>query len=78
MTTDKGNTLVEVFDGSLFDCQMIANILENNGIESSLKDEIIGSRGGGWRPAGNVKVIVSDLDYSKAKLAVNEYINNLK
>lgn len=70
--------LVELFDGTLFDCQMIKNILENNGIESSLKDEVIGSRGGGWRPAGNVKVIVSDLDYDKAKMIVDEYINNLK
>ncbi len=57
---------------------MIKHILENNGIESSLKDEVIGSRGGGWRPAGNVKVIVSDLDYDKAKMIVDEYINNLK
>lgn len=70
--------LVELYDGTLFDCQMIANILENNGVESSLKDEIIGSRGGGWRPAGNVKVLVLDTDYDKAIQVVNEYISNLK
>lgn len=70
--------LVELFDGTLFECQMIVNHLENNGIESSLKDEIVGTRGGVWRPAGSVKVIVSDNDYNRARLVVEEYFNNLK
>lgn len=70
--------LIELFDGTLFECQMIANLLENNGIESSLKDEIIGSRGGGWIPTGSVKIIVSDEDYDKAKMIVDEYFINLK
>ena len=65
--------LVELYDGTLFECQMIKNLLENDGIESVLKDEIIGARGGGWRPGGGVKVIVSDSNYSKAMLIVNKY-----
>ena len=65
--------LIELYDGTLFECQMIKNLLENDGIESFLKDEIIGTRSSGWRPGGGVKVVVSDLDYDKAKLIVNEY-----
>ena len=26
-----------------------------------------------WRPGGSVKIVVSDLDYTKAKLVVEEY-----
>ncbi len=66
--------LIEIFDGTLFQAQMVKDLLNNEGIESSLKDEIIGSRGGGiWRPAGGVKVIISDLDYDKARLVVDEF-----
>ncbi|MEA5006891.1 hypothetical protein SDC9_176923 [bioreactor metagenome] len=64
---------IEIYDGTLFDCQMIRNILEIEGVESFLKDEIIGTRSYGWRPEGGVKVVVSDSDYEKAKLIVDEY-----
>ena len=66
--------LIEIYDGTLFQAQMVKDLLDNEGIESSLKDEIIGTRGGGiWRPAGGVRVIISDLDYDKAKLVVEEF-----
>lgn len=64
---------IEIYDGTLFDCQMIKNILEIEGIKSFLKDEIIGTRSYGWRPESGVKVVVSDSDYEKAKLIVDEY-----
>jgi hypothetical protein len=65
--------LIEIYDGTLFQAQMVKNLLENAGIVSFLKDEIIGTRSLGWRPSGGVKVIVSDLDYVKARLIVDEY-----
>jgi len=70
--------LVELYDGSLFECQMIINLLENEGIESNLKDEIIGTRSPVWVPGGGVKVFVSDLDYDKARLIVNEFEKSRK
>jgi predicted component of type VI protein secretion system len=70
--------LIELYDGTLFECQMIKSLLENSGIESSLKDEIIGSRSGAWRPGGSVKIVVSDLDYTQAKLVVAEYEKSKK
>ena len=66
--------LVDLYQGTLFECQMIKNLLENEGIESNLNNEIIGTRGGNvFRPAGGVKIIVSDDNYVKAKLIVAEF-----
>lgn len=66
--------LVELYEGTLFECQMIKNILENEGIESDLNNEIIGTRGGDmFRSAGGVKIIVSDKNFDKAKAIVNEF-----
>ena len=64
---------VELYDGSLFDCQMIKNLMENEGIESFLKDEITGSRSPVWRPGGGVKIMVADLNYNQAKQIVKNY-----
>jgi hypothetical protein len=66
--------LVEIYEGTLFECQMIKTLLENEGIESNLKDEIIGTRGGNvWRPAGGVKIIISDDNYQKAKIIISDF-----
>ncbi|HPD95768.1 MAG: DUF2007 domain-containing protein [Bacteroidales bacterium] len=65
--------LVVVFDGTLFQAQMVKNLLENEGIEAYLKDELIGSKSFGWNPTGGVKVVVADLNYSKARTIVEEY-----
>ncbi|PKP30158.1 MAG: hypothetical protein CVT99_14495 [Bacteroidetes bacterium HGW-Bacteroidetes-16] len=66
--------IVELYEGTLFECQMIKNLLENEGIESNLNNEIIGTSGGNiYRPAGGVKIIVSDDNYDKAKMIVNEF-----
>jgi len=66
--------LIDIYEGTLFECQMIKNLLENEGIESNLKDEIIGTRGGNtWRQAGGVKIIISDGNYEKAKIIINEF-----
>ena len=65
--------LIELYNGSLFDCQMIKNLLENEGINSFLKDEIIGSRNPGWRPGGGVRLIVSEENYPAARKIVEEY-----
>ena len=64
---------ITLYDGTLFDCQMIKNLLENEGIESFLKDEIIGSLNPVWRPEGSVKVMVADLEYDRAHQIVENY-----
>jgi len=69
--------LIEIYDGTLFQSQTVRNLLEIEGIEVSLKDEITGTRGGGlWRPAGGVKVVISDQDIEKATKIVNEFVKS--
>jgi hypothetical protein len=70
--------IVEVFEGNLFQAQMVKNLIENDGIESILKDELIGTRSPVWRPGGGVRVMVSDLEYDRARLIVDEFEKNLK
>ena len=71
--------LVELYEGTLFECQMIKNLLENESIESNLNNEIIGTRGGDvFRPVGGVKIIVSDDNYDKAKMIVDEFEKSRK
>jgi len=69
--------LVEIYEGTLFECQMIKNLLDNEGIESSLKDEIIGTRGGNvFRQAGGVKIVIANDNYEKAKKIISEFEKN--
>lgn len=41
MKTDNKNDLVEIFDGTLFQSQMVKNLLENAGIESFYKIKLL-------------------------------------
>ena len=71
--------LVEIYEGTLFECEMIKNLLENEGIESNIKDEIIGTRAGNvWSPTGRVKIIIADDNYVKAKSIVSEFEKSRK
>ena len=75
------NKIIEIFSGKPIDAEIVKSILEDNGIRAFLKDENMGtiapwyaSPGG----AGAVKIIISSLDYEKAKSIVDDYIENLK
>ena len=71
---------VEIFSGTIWEAEMVKSLLENAEITAFVKDEIMGtiapwySAPGG---AGSVKVIVSNLDYDKAKLIVEDYEKNI-
>lgn len=69
--------MIEIFDGNPFQAQMVKNLLENEGIESFLKDEII-ARSAIFRPEGGVRVMISELDFEKAKWIVDEYEKSQK
>jgi hypothetical protein len=81
MNTLENNRMVVVFAGTTVTAAMVKSYLNNFEIEAFLKDEFMGtlapwytSPGG----AGSVKVVVRNLDYTKAKELVEEYFNNLK
>ena len=72
---------MEVFSGTIWQAELVKSLLENEEIESFLNDEINGTMvpwvtsGGG---AGSVKVIVSNLDFQRARVIVDEYEKNEK
>jgi len=70
--------IIEIFSGSSWEAGMVKNLLENAGIKAFLKDEIIGTQNPVWRPGFGVRVVISNLDYDKAKLVIEEYEKNLK
>ncbi|HCV15827.1 MAG TPA: hypothetical protein DF637_05800 [Rikenellaceae bacterium] len=71
---------VKVFRGTYLQCEMVRSLLENAGIESYLKDEILGTVAPWWvEPggAGAVKVFVSVEDEAQATLVVEQYEKNI-
>ena len=76
MKTDKENNPVEVFAGTAVQATLVKSLLENAEIDAYLKDEFTGvlypwhtSPGG----VGAVKVVVSGVDYERARMVVDEY-----
>jgi hypothetical protein len=69
---------VEVYTGILWEAEMVKNILENEGIEAFVNDEFIGTIAPFYITPGlgSVKVVVSNLDFDKAKLVVAEFEKN--
>jgi hypothetical protein len=76
MKTEEEIYPVEVFDGNDWEASMVKSLLENAEIEAFIKDEKMGVlapwniAGGG---AGSVKIIVSSVDFERAKEVVAEF-----
>jgi hypothetical protein len=72
---------VVVYSGSTWECEMVKSLLENEEIQAFLKDEYSGTiapwvvAAGG---AGSVKVVVSNLDFDRARAIVEEFEKNEK
>lgn len=76
MNSDNEIYPVEVFDGNDWEASMVKSLLDNAEIEAFVKDEKMGViapwniAGGG---AGSVKIIVSNVDFERAKEVVDEF-----
>jgi hypothetical protein len=73
MKKTKEDYLVELYSGIVWQAEMVKDLLENEGIKAFLKDEITGTLNLPWDGLGSVKVIISNLDYDKAKVIVEKY-----
>ena len=72
--------LVQVFAGTTVQAQMVQSILKSERIEAFLKDEYMGTMfpfHTAPGAAGSVKVVVSNVDYERAKLIVDDYYKNI-
>ena len=76
MKKDNKIVPVEVFFGTILEAEMVKSLLENAKIETFLKDENTGTLAPWYTASGGmgaVKVVVSSLDFEKAKIIVEEY-----
>ena len=68
----------EVFDGTAWEAGLLKSILEDNEIETILKDSSFAT----WNlypvRSGTVKVFVALKDFERAKIVVEEFISNMK
>ncbi|WP_069660476.1 putative signal transducing protein [Arcticibacter eurypsychrophilus] len=77
MEQDK-TKLVEVFEGELWKATMIQHVLEDNQIQSYIKNGLMGTIEPWVVSAGGVnpfKLIVSDVDYKRAIHLIDEFNN---
>lgn len=78
METDNSEPVV-VFNGTIWEAEMVKSLLENAEIEAFLNDEINGTMvpwvtaAGG---AGSVKVVVALSDFENAKSVVDDFEKN--
>lgn len=80
MKTQKEPTPVVLFSGNAWHTSLLKSMLEEAGIETFLKDELMGSRnpyGVNSNFISDVKVVVSSLDYDKARAIADEFEKNL-
>jgi hypothetical protein len=79
MKTKDKDAPVVAFSGTIWEAEMVISLLENVEITAFLKDENMGTLAP-WNAAaggaGSVSVVVSNSDYDKARLIVEEYEKN--
>lgn len=81
MKDNNHNNPVEVFAGTPLDAGMIQSILEGEGVQAFINNELMGNiapwqvEAGG---AGAAKVVVAGFDYEKATQIINDYGQDIK
>ena len=77
MKSEHENTPVIVFEGNDWECAMVKSLLNNAEIESFLNQEYQGVMAP-WQVAaggaGSIKIVVSNLDFERAKEVVEDYL----
>ena len=72
--------LVQIFAGTTIQAEMVKSLLLDAEIKAFIKDEYMGTMfpfHTAPGAAGSVKVVVSNVDYERAKLIVDDYYKNI-
>lgn len=81
MKENNQTSTIQIYSGTLWEAQIVKNLLEEAEIEVFLKEEILGSLNLPWASNGGgigmSKVIILESDYENAKLIVDDFRNNL-
>jgi hypothetical protein len=75
---NKNDSAIEIFSGTLWECQMITSMLQDVEIESFLVNSVFSTYAFNPLIAENTKVFVSSNDRIKAQTVVDEYRHNLE
>ncbi|OFY44617.1 MAG: hypothetical protein A2X18_03325 [Bacteroidetes bacterium GWF2_40_14] len=67
--------IIEIFSGTVWECEMVKSLLENEGIECFFRNYLGTSYGYIPTSAESVRIMISDSNYEKAKIVVDSYIN---
>ncbi len=73
ITQSNEDEVIDLFSGTLWECEMITSLLEEEGIESFLKNSVLSTYA--YNPAFSqeVKVMILISDAEKARKIVEEY-----
>ena len=72
---------VEIFAGTIWEDELLKSIMDDAEIESFLINEFTGTMAPWYTAsggAGSVKVIVSSVDYERAKAIIEEFQENMR
>lgn len=75
MISEDKNKPVKIFTGISWEAEMLKNMLENDGIDAYMNNEIMGTLAPFYSNPGlgAVTLIVSSQDFEKAKIIVQEF-----
>ena len=75
---NNNDSAIEIFSGTLWECQMITSMLQDVEIETYLVNSVFSTYAFNPLIAEDTKVIVSSNDRIKAQAVIDEYHHNLK
>ena len=75
---NNNDSAIEIFSGTLWECQMVTSMLQDVDIETYLVNSVFSTYAFNPLIAENTKVIVSSNDRTKAQTVIEEYYHNLK
>jgi hypothetical protein len=81
METNNQIEPVEIFAGTIWEAELLKSIMDDAEIESFLLNEFTGTMAPWYTAsggAGSVKVIVSSVDYERAKSIIEEFQENMR
>jgi hypothetical protein len=70
--------IVQIYSGTLWESEMITTLLNEEGIESFLKNSVLNTYAYDTSFSQEVKVMISESDCEKAKMIVENYLWNMK
>ncbi|MFA5848664.1 MAG: DUF2007 domain-containing protein [Bacteroidales bacterium] len=70
---NENDKIIEIFSGTVWECEMVKSLLENEGIECFFRNYLGTSYGYIPTSAESVRIMISGSNYEKAKIVVDSY-----